>query len=149
MSKFTATVLSDPTDPEVAILQFPEKMCEDLGWKEGDTLSWTDLKDGSFSIKKVEPETEWVMVDTISSFRMRYMVEVPKGKSLWALDTVTCEEAKEFSQEHIGEQIVSHRVMDKAEALKQCNAENEYCADWSDEKKVSALFTTWAEQENR
>ena len=37
---------------------------------------------------KKTKETEWVLVETMHSFRMRYMVEVPKGKSEYALDTV-------------------------------------------------------------
>ena len=44
-------------------------------------------------------ETEWVLVECVSTFRMRYMVEVPKDKSEYALDTVTMNEAKEFSQD--------------------------------------------------
>lgn len=151
---WSTTVLEDPSDPEGAVIQFPDDMMTQLGWKEGDTLKWTDLKDGSFSISKVVLETQWVMVDTISTFRVRYMVEVPIGidnhghdKSLWALDTVTCEEAKEFSQLHIGEQIVSHRVMSKDEALQQCDAENEYGKEWDTDAKVAAFFTTWKEQE--
>jgi len=68
--------------------------------------------------KKIETETQLVLIECVSSYRIRYMVEVPKGidtlgndKSLWALDTVSMNEAREFSQEHIGEQIISHRVV--------------------------------------
>jgi hypothetical protein len=51
-------------------------------------------------------------------------------------------QAKEFSQEHIGETIVSHRVMDStAEALVQCDLDNDYCSAWNDEQKVNAFFT--------
>lgn len=93
-------------------------------------------------------ELEWVMVDAISQFRMRYMIQVPKGKSHWALDTVTMQEAKEFSQEHLGEVIVSHRVVNNtAEALVQCDLDNSYCSTWSDDKKIAAFFTTWDEQQ--
>ena len=31
-------------------------------------------------------KSEWVLVDTVSSFRVRYMVEVPKGKAEYALE---------------------------------------------------------------
>lgn len=86
-------------------------------------------------------KTEWVMVETVSMFRMRYMVEVPKGKKEYALDTVVCNEAKEFSQEHLGETIVSHRVVTKKEALKICDEDNNYCSSWTDDKKESAFFT--------
>jgi hypothetical protein len=69
------------------------------------------------------------------------MVEVPKGKELWALDTVTLNQAQEFSQEHLGEVIVSHRVVSFDEALKLCDKDNHYCSEWSDDKKVDAFFT--------
>jgi hypothetical protein len=84
---------------------------------------------------------EWVLVDCVSTFRMRYLVEVPEGKKEWALDTVVMHEAKEFSQEHIGEQIVSHRVVTKEEALAICDEDNNYCASWNDEQKEKAFFT--------
>ena len=90
---------------------------------------------------------KWVMVECVSMFRMRYMVEVPEEHPDWALDTVTMQEAKEFSQEHLDEVIVSHRVMDTAEALVQCDLDNGYCSGWTDEQKMNAFFTTWEEQQ--
>jgi hypothetical protein len=87
-------------------------------------------------------ETELVMVECISTFRQRYVVEVPKGKSEWALDTVTCQEAKEFSQLHLGETIVSHRVISKDETLAICDVDNSYCKVWNDEHKLNT-FVTW------
>jgi hypothetical protein len=84
----------------------------------------------------------FVMVECVSSFRMRYVVEVPKGKEEWALDTVTCQEAKEFSQEHIGEQIISHRVVSKEEVIAISDVDNHYCKDWPEHQKMQT-FVTW------
>ena len=123
------------------ILPLPEKLLKETGWKTGDTLDWNDNGDGTFSMTKKEATTEWVLVECISTFRERYMVEVPKGKELWALDTVTMNEAKEFSQEHLGETIVSHRVVSLEEALVLCDKDNAYCLAWSDDKKMDAFFT--------
>jgi len=123
------------------ILPLPEKLLEETGWKTGDTLDWKDNGDGTFSMTKKETTTEWVLVETVSQFRERYMVEVPKGKELWALDTVTLNEAKEFSQEHLGETIVSHRVVSLEEALVLCDKDNDYCSAWSSDKKIDAFFT--------
>jgi hypothetical protein len=130
-------------DPETGdlILPLPEKLMEETGWKTGDTLDWKDNGDGTFSMTKKKEETEWVLVETISQFRERYMVEVPKGKELWALDTVTLNQAQEFSQEHLGEVIVSHRVVSFDEAMEMCDKDNDYCSEWSDDKKVDAFFT--------
>jgi hypothetical protein len=70
------------------------------------------------------------------------MVEVPEEHPEYALDTVVMKEAKEFSQEHLDEVIVSHRVMDStAEALVQCDLDNSYCSSWTDEQKINAFFT--------
>ena len=132
------------TDPETGdlVLPLPEKLMEETGWKTGDTLDWKDNGDGTFSMTKQKTEeTEWVLVEALSQFRERYMVEVPKGKAAWALDTVTLNQAQEFSQEHLGEVIVSHRVVSFDEAMKLCDKDNHYCSAWSDEKKVDAFFT--------
>lgn len=75
------------------------------------------------------------MVECISTFRMRYVVEVPEGKKEWALDTVTCNEADEFSQEHLGETIVSHRVISNEEYLKIFDEDNAYLKDWEEASK--------------
>lgn len=84
---------------------------------------------------------KWVMVECVSMFRMRYMVEVPEEHPEYALDTVVMKEAKEFSQEHLDEVIVSHRVMSTSEALAQCDLDNSYCSSWSDEQKIKVFFT--------
>jgi hypothetical protein len=143
------TIVEDPDHPGEMLLDIGEA-CKELGWAEGDAIEWIDNKDGSWTMKKIE--TQWVLVEAISTFRERYMVEVPVGKDQhgkdkadWALDTVTLGEAKEFSQEHLGETIVSHRVVTKEEALAMCDKENEYAKVWNDEMKIKAFFTTMAE----
>jgi hypothetical protein len=97
-------------------------------------------------------ETQLVLVECVSMFRMRYLVEVPVGidsygndKKDWALDTVSMEEAKEFSQQHIGETIVSSRVISKEEALTLCDQDNDYAKSWPEEKKIEQFFTTVGE----
>ena len=137
---YIVTLEKDPETGDL-ILPLPEKLLKETGWKTGDTLEWNDNGDGTFSMTKKEATTEWVLVETVSQFRERYMVEVPKGKELWALDTVTMNEAKEFSQEHLGETIVSHRVVSVEEALSMCDRDNAYCSSWSDDKKIDTFFT--------
>jgi hypothetical protein len=75
------------------------------------------------------------------------MVQVPTGKKEWAMDTVVMHQAKEFSQEHLGEQIVSHRVVSEEDALKICDEDNDYARVWSDEHKINTFFTKESEQE--
>jgi len=145
-------LIKDPETGEL-ILPLSDEIFENLGWKIGDTIQWIDNKDGSWTMKKIE-ETQLVLVETVSMFRQRYMVEVPVGideqgndKSLWALDTVTCNEAKEFSQEHLGETIVSHRVVSKKEAMSLCDVDNAYASNWNDDMKVKAFYTPWEDKE--
>jgi hypothetical protein len=139
-------------DPETGDLILPlnDDILEQTGWKTGDSIDWIDNKDGSWTMKKIE--TQWVLVEAVSMFRERYMVEVPVGidrygkdKVDWALDTVTLSEAKEFSQEHLGETIVSHRVISKDDALALCDKDNDYAKKWNDELKIQTFFTTMAE----
>ena len=139
-------------DPETGDLILPlnDDILEQTGWKTGDSIDWTDNKDGSWTMKKIE--TQWVLVEAVSMFRERYMVEVPVGvdmygkdKAEWALDTVTMEEAKEFSQQHLGQTIVSHRVVTKEDALAMCDKENDYAKKWNDELKIQNFFTTMTE----
>jgi antitoxin component of MazEF toxin-antitoxin module len=142
MTKFIAVLEENPDNPEELILPFPEELMEELGWEIGDTLTWNVGENGEITVSK-KTETEWVLVECVSTFRERYMVEVPKGKADWALDTVTMNEAEEFSQKHIGEQIVSHRVVTKDEALALCDVDNEYCSSWDKETKLKSFFTFW------
>jgi len=138
---YIVTLEEDPETGDL-VLPLPEKLMEETGWKTGDTLDWKDNGDGTFSMTKQKTEeTEWVLVEAISQFRERYMVEVPKGKAEWALDTVTLNQAQEFSQEHLGEVIVSHRVVSFDEALEMCDKDNHYCKAWDTNKKLDAFFT--------
>jgi hypothetical protein len=125
-------------------IELPDEVLKQSGFEIGDTLLWKDMGNNSFQLSK--KETEWVMVECVSTFRERYMVEVPKGHAEYALDTVTMNEAKEFSQEYLGETIVSHRVVTKEEAFKMCDHDNDYTKSWDDETKVKNFFTTLADQ---
>ena len=125
-----------------AYIQFTDEMLEGTGWREGDTIQWINNNDGSWTMKKKE-EMQWVLVECISTFRQRYLVETPVGadKADWALDSVEFGDAKEFSQKHLGETAVSHRVVSEEEALRLCVEDNDYCKNWSDEKKKEVFFT--------
>ena len=138
---WTADVIEDPETGDY-IMQITDEMNESLGWQVGDTLRWTDLKNGSWSLTKVDTDMEWVLVEAVQSYRMRYLVEVPKGKKEWAEDTVVMQEAKEFSQLDIGESILSSRVISYDEALALCKEDNDYISSWSDDIVAKNMFTS-------
>jgi hypothetical protein len=122
------------------VLPLSDDILKEVGWETGDVIDWIDNKDGSWTMKK-KITKQFVLVECISMFRQRYVVEVPAGKSEWALDTVVMQEAKEFSQEHIGENIVSHRVMSEEEVLALCDVDNDYAKRWSDNYKIKTFVT--------
>jgi hypothetical protein len=100
------------------------------------------MSEQAIGIQNPGEETQLVLVECIHQYRMRYVVEVPFGHSVWALDTVTMEEAKEFSQLSLGETIISHRIVSRDEVLKLCDEDNDYCHSWTDEAKLDAFVTT-------
>jgi len=52
---WTLDVQEDPETGD-AMIQFPPDLLETTGWQEGDTLEWTDLGDGSWSLTKKEKD---------------------------------------------------------------------------------------------
>ena len=73
------------------------------------------------------------LVETISMFRMRYVVECESADH--AKDVVTMNEAEEFSQLHLDELITSAREIDDAEYLRLFDEDNDYLKDWDEERK--------------
>lgn len=90
---------------------------------------------------------KYVLVDALSQYRMRYLVEVPDDKEDWALDIVTSEEAKEFSQLHLGELILSHRPISKEEAIDLFRKDNSYLTSWADNHIWNSALTPYREKE--
>lgn len=92
---------------------------------------------------------DYVIVTTISTFKHRYVMHKndlrklntdvePTDKDLveWAMDTVTMQEVKEFSQDHIGEHIVDHFECTEDEMLTFFDRDNDYLKSWTTEKKI-------------
>ena len=136
----TATVTT--TESGELAIPLDAELLATLGWKTGDTIEWTDRKDGSFSLAR--KDTELVLVDTISTFRIRHVVEVPRGCTEWALDAVVMEDALEFSQEFLTNTIVSHRVVTEDEAIVEFDRDNDYLKSWTREHKLETGITRWS-----
>lgn len=49
--KWTLEIQEDPDTKEL-FLEIPPDVLENLGWKEGDNLNWSDNGDGSWSLTK-------------------------------------------------------------------------------------------------
>lgn len=137
MTRWTAIIEEDDEGP---FISFPQEAIKELGWQDGDEIEWIYIGNGSWSIRKKMPETCFVMVDCIQTYRTRYVVEVSADHPEWALDTVTCQDAKEFSQKDLGETIVSHRIVTEEEALAQFREDTDY-GTWSDEQIQNSSIT--------
>ena len=92
--------------------------------------------------------SKYVLVETLSQFRQRYVIEVPDDHNdkefpctavQWAEDTVTCEEMKEFSQKWLGETIIGSREVTRDEIIKVCDEDNDYLKSWTEEQKMNLV----------
>lgn len=124
------------------ILPLPEELLKEAGWKEGDTLNWKDNLDGTYTLTKVvKRDSEFVLVEAISTFRQRYVIELPKDKHIWAEDTVVMNQALEFSQKHLGEQIVSTRTVSRDEIKQMFDTDNDYLSGWDTDRIIDTFVT--------
>ena len=77
------------------------------------------------------------LVETVSIFRMRYVVEANNASD--AKDEVTMNndgQLHEFSQLHIDEMITSTREIDRTEYLRLFDEDNDYLQEWDEEQKL-------------
>jgi hypothetical protein len=133
---YTATVDFDEETGEY-VIPLPPDMCDELGWNTDDVLEWSlDEATGNIILSK---KKKYFLIEAVSTFRMRYVVEQPNAE--YAMDTVAMEEAKEFSQEHIGEQIISARQVSESEIIEICDIDNSYVKSWTDEQKFRSFVT--------
>ena len=76
------------------------------------------------------------LVETISMFRMRYVVEANNASDAKDEVSMNMGDLSEFSQLHVDEMITSAREIDKAEYLRLFDEDNDYLKEWSDDHKL-------------
>ena len=88
-----------------------------------------------------------VLVETVSTFRHTYVVRLPDSEpDDYALDDVVINlgidnsSLNEVSQNHVSEDIFSHRVITENEYLEMFDRENGYLSSWPAEKKMEFIF---------
>ena len=120
-------------------------MEEDFG--ENDSYSFWDEHDWSEKVEK-----KLYLVETVSMFRMRYVIEAREEGH--ALDEVTMnatgsynENFQEFSQEHLDEVIVSSRKLSAIDYMDLFDKDNDYLKSWSDQEKMKFINTIEYEDE--
>lgn len=81
------------------------------------------------------------LVETVSMFRMRYVVEakcVEHAKDEVVMN-ISEGNLQEFSQKHIDEVIISSREIDREQYLQMFNEDNEYLQDWDEDQKLQFI----------
>ena len=91
-------------------------------------------------------EEVYVVVSTISTFKHRYVVPLSElqnldgdnmGSRALARELVSQNSVKEFSQEHLGENIENTTTMNQVEVLELFDEDNKYLSGWSEEQKLT------------
>lgn len=91
--------------------------------------------------------TKYAVVTTIQTFVHKYVIPMDELQSLntevpveleWANDCVTCQEVEEFTQRHIGEQIINTEEMTEDQVVDLYRKELE----WPDMPKERILKAT-------
>jgi hypothetical protein len=89
---------------------------------------------------------KYAIVTTVSSFYHYYVVPLDQLQELnigqpvekqWLEDSVVCEEVEEFSQKHIGEQILESSIIDEDKMLEMFDKNNNYLTDWPKDQKIA------------
>ena len=95
------------------------------------------------SDNKVYPPSDkkLFLVETVSIFRMRYVVEAKEEEH--ATDEVVMslckDDFKEFSQEHVDECITSARELTHQQYLELFDKDNDYLKSWDDVEKLKFI----------
>lgn len=77
------------------------------------------------------------LVETISMFRMRYVVDCDSIEH--AKDAVTCNEAEEFGQMHIDECITGAREVNDEEIVRLFFEDAPYLESWGPERAMQQV----------
>jgi hypothetical protein len=114
-------------------------MEEDFGKADSYTY-WSEVK---------EMEKKLYLVETVSMFRMRYVVEAREAghaEDEFVME-IGKESFKEFSQHHMDEVIVSTRELSATDYMNLFDTDNDYLKSWDIEQKMSMINTITYEDE--
>lgn len=129
------------------VINLPQEVLESLDLKTHDYVEFVSDNDKQQVLVKKLP-VKRVLVETVSTFRMRYVVELQQHEpDEYALDTVVMGDAVEFSQKYLDETVVTHREVSADEVLAMCDIDNDYADSWTDDKKFE-VFVTALQNEN-
>lgn len=97
---------------------------------------------------------EYVLVTTISHFRLKYAIPLEEFEALGFGDPVNTEElseylkqgnVKEFNQYHLGENACDVAVYSEEDVLELFDVDNAYLSKWTTAQKI-AWINRWEEK---
>ena len=94
-------------------------------------------------------EKKLYLVETVSMFRMRYVVEAREAghaEDEFVME-IGKESFKEFSQHHMDEVIISTRELSATDYMNLFDTDNDYLKSWDIEQKMSMINTIEYEDE--
>ncbi|NBQ97609.1 MAG: hypothetical protein EBU12_05190 [Microbacteriaceae bacterium] len=125
------------------LLHLDEEWCKENDWVVGDNINWEVINDSAvatnISAQQRKTELKYVLVETISMFRQRYVVLANSEEHARDEVTMMDHEFKEFSQLHLDEIISSTRVLTEDQVIELCDRDNDYLKNWTREKKLVNL----------
>jgi hypothetical protein len=81
-------------------------------------------------------EKKLYLVETVSMFRMRYVVEAKEAEHATDEVVMRTDQITEFSQHHVDENILSVRELSRLDYLDLFDKDNDYLSSWSEEEKL-------------
>ena len=139
---FKAKVVYDEQTDE-HLLHLDEDWCRENDWAIGDNINWEVVGDQAIatniSAQQRKNVMKYVLVETISIFRQRYVVLAKNEEHARDQVTIGDHEFKEFSQLHLDEIISSSRVLTEDQVIELCDRDNDYLKNWTREKKLTNL----------
>ena len=134
-------VYDEQTDEH--LLHLDQDWCKEHDWEIGDTTNWEVKGDQAVATnvtaQKRKVEMKYVLVETISMFRQRYVVLAKNETDARDEVTMMNEEFKEFSQSHLDEIITDSRILTEDQVIELCDKDNGYLNSWTREKKLENL----------
>lgn len=135
-------------------IELNDEILKESGFRIGDTVRWKLNEDGSATLESVNKK--YVVIETVSSFKMRYALEVDEDTTDEELKEHTKNftkriidgEVYELSQQHLGETVDNHFVLNRDEVLKLIRTENPYITTWSDDFIIQKMTNRNLEDEH-
>lgn len=102
--------------------------------------------------------TKYAVVTTLSTFVIKYVIPMDDLQTLntdapveleWAKDCVTCDEVHEFTQKHIGEQIIDAEEMTSEEVLALHRKEHPASIGWVNDERILQRVKAWKNTDER